>query len=796
MASSSASFHGIDGPHQKDGSYKYTNRLAREESPYLLQHAHNPVDWYPWGEEAFEKARREDKPIFLSVGYATCHWCHVMERESFESEAIAELMNENFVNIKVDKEERSDVDRVYMTYVQAISGGGGWPMSVFLTPDLQPFLGGTYFPPQDAYGRPGFATVLKRIADVWRSRRNEIIEQSADTMRQLSEAIQPQASGKAELPEGAAGRYIESCYSALARRFDATLGGFGAAPKFPRPAEINLLLVEHLRVSQGREAPSATTSRPGRRRDALGMAEVTLQKMAAGGMYDHVGGGFHRYSVDEHWHVPHFEKMLYDNGQLAQTYLDAYRVTGDPRYARVARGILDYLHRDMTHPDGGFYSAEDADSMDKAGKKAEGAFYMWSADEIDEVLGTDSERSRVFKQHYYVKPGGNTDLSPRSDPHEEFGGLNCLIERESVESTATKFGLSVEETEKTLAKARQLLHERRAQRPRPHLDDKVVTAWNGLTIGACANASRVLANEQPPPAPLFPVEGRPAQDYLKDAIRAAEFARDKVWDAKQKRLRRSFCRGPSDVGGFADDYAFLISGLLDLHAASGDEQWLRFALQVQEALDELFWDDAAGGYFSTTGEDPSILLRMKEDYDGAEPAPSSIAVANLARLAALADPDAAQPLIARASAAAAAFRERLSEAALAMPQMCCALHLLDSGHLRQVIIAGRRGAPDTEALLDAAQAVFAPDKAVIFIDPSDKASVDFWREHNPQALAMVEGANLKGDSPATAFVCQNFTCKAPTSDPKKLKAALAEARSAPSAAPVLGQVDLSALGKK
>ncbi|CAL5218409.1 g85 [Coccomyxa viridis] len=717
-----------------------------------------------------------------------------MERESFTSLPIAKLLNDNFVSIKVDKEERGDVDRVYMTYVQATSGSGGWPMSVFLTPELRPFLGGTYFPPADAYGRPGFATLLRRIAEVWRDKKDLLRQQSAETMDQLAEATQSKAEGRT-FEASQAAKAIQACTNQLEERFDAQRGGFGGAPKFPRPAEINLLHAAHLRDSASDRATSSSGASTSGTSTALRMAEKTLQSMAAGGVYDHVGGGFHRYSVDEHWHVPHFEKMLYDNGQLASTYLDAFCLTGKASYARVARGILDYLKRDMTHPDGGIFSAEDADSIDKAGKKTEGAYYVWTAQEVDEVLGTDTELGRAFKQHYYVKANGNVDLSPRSDPHGEFQGLNCFIERESVEATASALGLSVDEAEQTLAKARELLHARRLERPRPHVDDKIVAAWNGLAMGALAKASRVLANEpDQPPRQLFPVTGRPAHEYLDDAKQIARFVRANLWDEQRQRLLRSFLNGPSDVEGFADDYAFVISGLLDLYSASGETQWLAFAQQLQQKQDELFWDDTAGGYYATTGNDPSILLRMKEDYDGAEPAASSYALSNLLRLAALAGPEDAQWLRERAERTAAAFQERLGELAMAMPQMCAALHLLDAGHFRQVIIAGKAGAPDTEALMDAAHASFAPDKTVMLIDPTDEASTSFWREHNPEALAMAEG--WKTDRPATAYVCQNFTCKAPTTDPQKLRASLAESQQPPSTKPLTQQIDLSGLTTK
>lgn len=765
----------------------HTNRLAQEESPYLLQHAHNPVDWYPWGEEAFEKAKRENKPIFLSIGYSTCHWCHVMERESFESEAIAKLLNDNFVSIKVDREERTDVDRVYMTYVQATSGGGGWPMTVFLTPDLQPFFGGTYFPPQDAFGRPGFPTLLQRIDELWRTKQAMVMEQTADVMRQLQQHTKPSPS-RGEITDDIAATALDSCAHMLGRRFDAEQGGFGNAPKFPRPAEINALLHDHLR---------STDAAPDR---SLQMALFSLRKMAAGGMYDHVGGGFHRYSVDEYWHIPHFEKMTYDNPQLANSYLAAFQITGDLQYAWVARGILDYLVRDMTHPEGGIFSAEDADSLDSSSNtKKEGAFYLWTEAEIDEVLGP--KRAAVVKPHYRVKAAGNADLSPRSDPHREFRGLNCLMEVQTVAESAANAGVSAEEAEVLLADSRELLHERRAKRPRPHLDDKVVTAWNGMAISAFANASRVLAAPRAQAQRRFPVEGRPAADYLHAAQKAARFVRDKLWDPETSRLRRSFRLGPSVAAGYADDYALLISGLLDLYQADGDVEWLQWAYLLQKVQDELFWDDVGGGYFSTTGEDKSVLLRMKEEYDGAEPAASSIAAANLFRLAALSSSEAGQRYRKRGVKTTSAFAGQLEQVALAMPQMCCSMYIQASYHLRQVVIAGRRGDAAVEALVDAAHSVFAPDKVVISIDPTQQREMDFWREHNPEAFSMVDGAAEKLGNRSAAFVCQNFTCLAPTADPARVRELLQQSRgpaaggSAGADGARLQEVDLSSLVK-
>src|SRR6266704_3506954 len=472
------------------GVLEHTNRLAHEKSPYLLQHAHNPVDWYPWGEEAFAKARREDKPIFLSVGYSTCHWCHVMAHESFENEEVAAIMNREFVNIKVDREERPDVDRVYMTFVQATTGGGGWPMSVWLTPDLKPFVGGTYFTPEERYGQPGFKKVLERIATAWRENHENILEQGGKIVAALQES---QSAPKSEAQIDAA--TLEAAYRQIDRSYDPKEGGFGNAPKFPRPVTFNFLTRFYARD------PKSDFGK-----QALEMALFTLRKMAAGGMHDHIGGGFHRYSVDRYWHVPHFEKMLYDQAQLAVAYQDAFQITRDKQYESVARDILDYVARDMTSKEGGFFSAEDADSpvvaptprdlsavasakADDRGhvETKEGAFYIWTKKEIDQALGDAAE---IFDFHYGVQPHGNAPEG--SDPQDEFRGKNILIERHTIAETAEHFKKTEEQITKLLAQSREKLLSIRAKRPRPHLDDKIISAWNGLMISAFARAAQIL----------------------------------------------------------------------------------------------------------------------------------------------------------------------------------------------------------------------------------------------------------------------------------------------------------------
>src|SRR5437588_1330014 len=707
----------------------HTNRLAREKSPYLLQHAHNPVDWHPWGEEAFEKARRENKPIFLSIGYSTCHWCHVMAHESFENDETAAIMNREFVNIKVDREERPDVDRVYMIFVQATTGGGGWPMSVWLTPDLKPFVGGTYFPPEDRYGQPGFTKVLERIAAAWKQDHEKIAEQGSKIVEALRESQNAQPESAAKIDN----QLFQTAYEQLSRSFDDKEGGFGTAPKFPRPVSLNFLTRFYARDPKSESG-----------KHALEMDLVTLRKMAAGGMHDHLGGGFHRYSVDRYWHVPHFEKMLYDQAQLASAYLDAFQITRDPQYADVAYDILDYVARDMTSKNGGFFSAEDADSLFEHGKPehGEGAFYVWTEKQVDAVLGGDSS---AFKFHYGVQPHGNTPEG--SDPQEEFRGKNILTERHTIAETAKDFKKSEDEARQLLARSREELLSIRNKRPRPHLDDKIIAAWNGLMISAYARAAQILDEPR----------------YLESATRAAKFLRSNLYDEKSRLLFRNYRESRSAIEGFPDDYAFVIQGLLDLYEASFDIEWLKFAIELQATQDRLFFDEKNGGYFSTSGQDKSVVLRMKDDNDSAEPAASSIAAVNLLRLAQFRDD---KKVDERARKTIDAFGPTLSHFASAMPQMLVAFdYSLAKPH--QIVIAGKSDAAETKALLVEVHRHFLPNKILILADGD--GGQKFFSEKNEAIAAM----SPIGGKPA-AYVCENFICKAPVTDPRELENVLAK----------------------
>ena len=702
------------------------NRLAVEQSPYLLQHKDNPVDWYPWGDAAFEQARREDKPIFLSVGYSTCHWCHVMEHESFESAELAAILNRYFVSIKVDREERPDVDRVYMTFVQATTGSGGWPMSVWLTPALQPFYGGTYFPPAARWGKPGFADILEEIARVWREERAKV-EQSAAHIVERLRTFGAADSGRGHVPPPA---ILDRATAEFAAAFDARRGGFGNAPKFPRPAELLFLLREHARTGND---------------EARNMVVATLRAMALGGMRDHIGGGFHRYSVDGDWRVPHFEKMLYDQAQLVLAYVEAAQLTGDQFLVDVAIDTLDYVRRDLTDPGGAFYSAEDADSIppeqagDPSAHKMEGAFYIWTDEEIGAVLG---EGADVFRTRFGVQPGGNAPF----DPQNEFTNKNLLYTAKSLEEVASLTAQSAVEVEMALRRARSTLLDTRATRPRPHLDDKVLTAWNGLMIAAFARAARVLEGQE---------------HFLESARRAAQFIRAHLWDDGTLTLLRRYRNGDAAVGGYAEDYACLVFGLLELFQTDGDPHWLEWALTLQARQDELFWDSAEGAWFSTTGRDSSVLLRLKEDYDGAEPAASSVGVLNLLMLSHLtADPSMAQKIDHTLSA----FASRAAQMGRAIPMMLAALSIYHTG-MPQIVILGQRDADDTRALMRAVHGKYLPSAVVVPVAPPHQealARVLPWIT----TMRAVEGR-------ATAYVCRDFTCQSPTTSPGEVVAQLA-----------------------
>ncbi len=667
-------------------SHKYTNRLAGEKSPYLLQHAHNPVDWYPWGGEAIGRAKAENKPIFLSIGYATCHWCHVMEHESFETEEVGEALRQNFISIKVDREERPDIDQIYMSAVQALTGRGGWPMSMFLTPDLKPFWGGTYFQ------KPVFLNVLAQISDVWKREPEKIGENAKQMYAMLQQMADSRVAGGQPTTGEINENVLAIATAQSAQSFDPEWGGFGGAPKFPRPAQLRLLL----RIAR----------RTGDQR-VLSMVTHTCLRMAAGGIYDHVGGGFARYSVDERWEIPHFEKMLYDNAGLATTYLETFQLTKNPIFAQVARETLDYVLRDMTHPDGAFYSAEDADSEGHEGK-----FYVWSDAELKGLLAKDEYDA--VAAHFDVSEHGNFE-----------GSINLMLRRPE-DFLARAQG--------KLAGALRKLFDVRVKRIRPLLDDKVLTSWNGLMIGAMARGYQALGDGK----------------YLKAAQRAVAFIRKHLF--ADGRLKRRWRAGEAAFAGTLDDYAYLIEGLLQL--GESDPSVYPLALELQNLQDELFWDSVKAGYYYTDGSDPTVLVRTKQAEDEAVPNPNGVSALNLLKIYHLTFDE-------NRKRQAERMFEAFGGLAMKYPAYFSALvQGFDfwNDEVKEVVIAGKPDDPATRKLIDAVFADYYPNKVVVLNDGTSP-------------LKLATGKTGEGGKPA-AYVCMGNTCLKPTSDPAELTAQL------------------------
>jgi hypothetical protein len=676
------------------------NRLANETSPYLLQHAENPVDWHPWGPEALERARRENKPIFLSIGYSACHWCHVMERESFEDEAIAGVLNAHFIPIKVDREERPDLDEVYMTATQLLTGSGGWPMSVFLTPDLKPFYAGTYFPPEDRTGMPSFRRVLETLVEWWKTRRGELAENAEKVGAAVATAVAVAPSAGA-----LSGALLDRAVAELRADYDPQHGGFGGAPKFPPSMSLELLL----RRWSASKDPSL-----------LSIVEHTLDAMARGGVYDHLGGGFHRYSTDARWLVPHFEKMLYDNALLARVYLAAFQATGKEAYARVVRETLDYALREMTRPEGGFFSTQDADAEGEEGKS-----FVWTPAEIDAVLGP--EEGRLFERAYGVTPRGNFE-----------GGRSVLHLPLSVEDLAVALDRPAPELGARLAASRSKLLAARGERARPGLDDKVLVAWNGLLLSALARAGAVL--EEP--------------RYGKAAEEAAAFLLGTM-RRKDGTLLHTFRAGQAKGEGFLDDYACLAEGLLDLYEATFDPRWFAAARELAAKMVEIFGDAKDGGFFYTGGRHESLLARTKSPFDGAVPSGNSVAAHVLLRLAAFTGE---ADLAKKGEATLASFRAGMERTPGGHGYMLCALDLfLDPP--REVAIAGAPGNAATRALLRAVRSAYDPNLVLALADPA--------RPEAAETIPLLEGKAPIGGRPA-AFVCRRFACRAPVTDPEAL----------------------------
>jgi hypothetical protein len=685
---------------------KHTNRLVSESSPYLLQHAHNPVDWYPWGSEAFERARKEDKPVFLSIGYSTCHWCHVMEHESFEDERIAGIMNEHFVCIKVDREQRPDVDQIYMDAVVLTTGSGGWPLSVFLTPEGKPFFGGTYFPPKDAFGRPGFERVLLSVAEAWRHRRQEL----TDSTGKLSELLE--RSGGPTGKMGLSPDVLTRAFEQFRSLFDLVNGGFGAAPKFPQPTNLSMLLGYWHRTADAQ---------------AIQMVEKTLDAMASGGIYDHLGGGFHRYSTDAQWLVPHFEKMLYDQALLGKVYLHAYKISGNHRYAEIAAEIFNYVLRDMTNSDGGFYSAEDADSEGE-----EGTFYLWEPEQIASIL--DRDEARLFVAHYGLTERGNFEK-----------GKTILSIVTLAEELAKQFGKDRDEVVSILARAKAKAFRARAKRERPHLDDKIITGWNGLMISSLAYGGAALREEK----------------YTTAARRCAEFILRTLY--KDGRLRRYYRDGHVVGEAFLDDYAFMVIGLMDLYEATFDARWLSVAKQLTEEMIELFADTEQGGFFLAGSDGETLIARTRPSSDGAVPSGNSAAAMALLRLGRL---TMNQEFTAQGGKVLETFSRQLEELPAYSSFMLEALSLW-LGPAREIVIAGNAEAEDTKQMIELIRGKFLPDVVVVFHN-SGKGGAAI------EAIIPFVKNQVAIGGKATAYVCKNYACKKPVQTIGELDGLLTE----------------------
>ena len=693
-------------------THKHTNSLAQEKSAYLLQHAHNPVDWCAWNAAAFTKARAEDKPIFLSIGYSTCHWCHVMERESFEDERVGKFLAEHFVSIKVDREERPDVDKIYMTFVQSTTGSGGWPLNVFLTPDLKPFFGGTYFPPDNRHGRPSFLSLLQQIAGLWRERKMEIAA-SADELHARLELITARdARENSPLTPNVLRHALENFKEA----YDPVNGGFGGAPKFPQPSIPALVLRAAKRF--GDDA-------------ATQMVLHTCDRMNAGGIHDQLGGGFARYAVDAEWLVPHFEKMLYDNAQLAQLYLDAFLVSDDARHAEVVRDILNYVLRDMTHPDGGFFSAEDADSEGQEGK-----FYCWTHDELSKLLAP--EEFIVTANHFGITKQGNFVDHSHPDP---LPGLNVLsivnpIGKDGVSPSQTKIGdadtASLPDAD-ILNAAKDKMLSVRATRIRPHLDDKILASWNGLMLGAFARVSVVLGEEK----------------YRAAAEKNLQFIREKLWDEKSKTLFHRWRDGERDSVQLLEAYAFLLDGVIHLYEATLNSAHLDFACELATAMLAKFYDPANGGFWQSPAGTDDLILRVKDDYDGAEPSGNSVATLALLKLGKITGEQKFTEA-AEATLQLAAARLQSQPAALAFM-----LHAVDFwlDEPRRVVIVGDTNSTNYYELLRASHSVYQPNKIVL----GNTGAVEPFAK------------TLTAKKSATAYVCTGTACQSPTGDVKMLQ---------------------------
>ncbi|HEX8749200.1 MAG TPA: thioredoxin domain-containing protein [Pyrinomonadaceae bacterium] len=682
--------------------HKHTNRLINETSPYLLQHAHNPVEWYPWGEEALAKARSEDKPILLSIGYSACHWCHVMERESFENEEIARLMNDNFINIKVDREERPDLDQIYMNAVQLMTRHGGWPMTVFLTPEGVPFHGGTYFPPEDRYNMPGFPRILMAIAEAYRTRPDEVTKTAVSMLGELRRMDTARESKNAISTE-----LLDRSHGQLARSYDPQHGGFGSAPKFPAPMNLEFLLRVFYRTGDA---------------GAFEMVEHTARRMAEGGMYDQLGGGFHRYSTDAQWLVPHFEKMLYDNALLSRLYLHLYQQAGEDFYRRVAEETLDYVLREMMDESGGFYSTQDADSEGHEGK-----FFVWTPEEVREILGEGD--AALFCSYYDITPGGN------------FEGKSIANVNDPLEDVAREEGVTVEQLLEVLERGRKMLFEARERRIKPGRDEKILTAWNGLMLAGFCEAGAVL--ERP--------------DYTEAARRNARFVLGNL--RRDGLLLRTYKDGQAKLNGYLDDYSFFADGLLMLYEATGELEWLEEAQGIVERMVEEFWDEEQGGFYYTGRSHEELIVRSKDYFDNATPSGNSVAADVLLRLGVLTG---REDYTRKAVTIFRLMRDTVERYPSAFGRLLCAMDFYLSSP-KEIAVIGAADTTGTRALLREIWSRYLPNKVVALSGEQDERAAEL-------VPLLRERTALEGR--ATAYVCEHYACQRPVNSPEELAAQL------------------------
>jgi len=697
---------------------KKPNHLVNEKSPYLIQHIYNPVDWYPWGEEALERARKEDKPIFMSVGYSTCYWCHVMERESFENEAIAEILNRNFISIKVDREERPDLDKVYMSALQSMTGSGGWPMNMFLTPELKPFYGATYIPPREKYNRAGFEDVLDKIIEVWKNQREDITESSNRIFSILNNKANPvritEDGSLKDFP-------LDECFDVCKTTYDYENGGFGNGNKFPRPALFNYLL-QYYKKSENIEA--------------LDMVTHTLKAMAKGGINDHLAGGYHRYSVDQFWRVPHFEKMLYDQAQISNSFIDAYLITEDDFFKESAKDILGYVTKTLLSKSGGFFSAEDAESApdeDEPDRKEEGYFYLFTKQEIDELLG--KENADVFNFAFGITHEGNTIY----DPHEVFKNRNVLYQAFDIWETAKQFNIDPEDADKIISDAKEKLLKIRNKRVRPGLDDKILTSWNALMISAYAYYYSVTNSK----------------DHLKIAENACRFILEKLYDKKEKVLYHRYKDGERKYSGTLDDYAYFIDALIKLYEATFNTEYIFTAIEFADLALDKFYDSEFGGFFDVEENKADVFIRTKDIYDGAEPSGNSYMVNNLLKLARFSEQKMYEE---NAMKTLEFYFDDLKRFPFSHPQMLIALSNYVNP-MKEIIISGK----DAEDFRSEINEVFLPDKVLIKADKKLE-----------QIMPVIKNYLSASEKETKVFICENFKCEAPISDLEKLKSKLKE----------------------